>query len=67
MPDRHIRTDDERIAFAGDVKHAAILNIRSRADADIMHVAANDRSEPCARVFFERHIADDRNIVREKN
>jgi hypothetical protein len=42
----------------GHVQHAAILDVRARADADVVDVAARDRERPQRGVFAEFDIAD---------
>ena len=55
----HIIADDERVAFMADMEEAPVLDIRPLADTDIIHIAADDRVEPHARIFPDADIADD--------
>jgi hypothetical protein len=42
----------------GHVQHGAVLDVRARADADVVDVAARDRERPQRGVFTEFDIAD---------
>src|SRR5262249_13870929 len=57
--DGHVVTQDQRIFVAHDVQHAAVLDIRARAYAHVMHVATNHRARPDAAVFADGHVAND--------
>jgi hypothetical protein len=41
------------------VEHAAVLNIGIRANADFVHIAAEDGIHPDAGVRAQLHVADD--------
>jgi hypothetical protein len=43
----------------GNVQNAAVLNISSRADANVIDVASDNGTEPDARIFTDFNIADD--------
>ena len=59
VTDGDIIAQDQRVFVAHHVQHRAVLNIRARADADVVHVAANHRARPDAGVFADDHVADD--------
>ena len=43
----------------GDVYHRAVLNVRARADAYVVTIAAHHRAEPDGRLLADLHVADD--------
>src|SRR5208283_5178663 len=55
----YLVTQHQWVLIFHDVQHAAVLNIGALADADVMHVAARHAHRPNARVFADRHVADD--------
>ena len=55
----NVVTEDQRIFVAHDVENATVLDIGARADADVVHVAADDGTRPDARVGADDHVADD--------
>src|SRR5882724_11621291 len=59
MPDGHAIAENERTLVAHDVQYAAVLNVGARADADVVHVAANHRARPNARILANHHVAND--------
>src|SRR5260370_37244577 len=54
-----VQAEDERPFVAHDVEHSAVLDVGARADADVVHVAANHRAWPHTRVLANDHVADD--------
>src|SRR5277367_4942529 len=52
-------TQHQRPLPAHHVQHRAVLNIRARPDADVVHVAANHAHGPDAGILANRHVADD--------
>ena len=46
MPDGHLVTDDGRMRLPHHVHHRQILDIGALADANVIHVAANDDVHP---------------------
>jgi hypothetical protein len=40
------------------MQHAAVLDVRVVADANEVHVTANDGIHPNARIFAEHHVAN---------
>src|SRR5699024_10652512 len=46
-------------AVMGDVDDRAILDVAARADADTMHVAANDGARPHRCIVAQVYVADD--------
>ena len=66
VTDGHLVADDERMSIVRDVQHAEILHIRPVADADMIHVAANDRVKPGAAVFAHDHISDNNGRLLDK-
>ncbi len=59
VADGDIVAEEQRIFVAHNVEDAAILDIGARADADVMHVAADDGAGPDAGVGADDHVADD--------
>ncbi len=59
MADGDIIAKNQRILIAHDVQHRAILNVGPRADANVVHVAANHRARPDARILANHHVAND--------
>ena len=51
--------ENERMRVAHHVQHGAVLNIRARADADEIDVAANHGAGPDARLLADDDVADD--------
>jgi hypothetical protein len=41
VADGHVVAEDKRVLVAHDVEDAAVLNVGARADANVVHVAAN--------------------------
>ena len=63
MPDRHVVADGRRVRVLHDVHDRAVLDVRSAADADLVHVAADDDRHPDAALFADLHVADDLGAV----
>src|SRR5208282_3803114 len=59
VPHGHAVSQNQWVQVLHHVQHRAVLNIRPRADADVVHVAANDGARPHARVLTDHHISDD--------
>ncbi len=59
MADGDIVAEEEGMFVAHYVEDAAVLNIGARADADVVHVAANDGAGPDAGVGADDDVADD--------
>src|SRR5712664_4898595 len=59
MPDGHAIAKNERTLVAHDVQYAAVLNVGARADADVVHIAANHRARPNAGILANHHVAND--------
>ncbi len=65
VPDRHLVTDDQRVAIrverpgVGDVQHAAVLHAGARTDADAVHVTADHGHWPDRAVLAQFDIAND--------
>src|SRR5580704_1750676 len=59
VADGHVVAEDERVLVAHDVEDAAVLNVGARADANVVHVAANHGAGPDARIFADDYVADD--------
>ena len=59
VPDRNVLADKDAILLFHAMQNAAVLDIRVRADANRMHISAQDCVHPYARMFAEHHVADD--------
>ena len=65
VSDGNVFTDDKGRAFrffrvfVRNVQDAAVLHIAARADANAVHVAAQNGIGPDGYVFGKRHFADD--------
>ena len=59
MADGDAVADGGRPRFAGDMDDGAILDIRAAADADAVHITADDDAEPDACFRPDMHITDD--------
>ena len=59
MADGDVVAEEERKFVAHDVEDAAVLNIGAGADADVVHVAADDGAGPDAGVGTDDDVADD--------
>ena len=59
VADRDPVTNDDGIAIAHAMQHGAVLHIGVGADADGMHIAADDGVHPDAGVLAEGDVADD--------
>ena len=68
MSDRHFlgRRSSDRVPFV-DVQNAVVLDVRPRADADAMHVAAQHGAVPDRAVVAEVDVADQRGIFGDEN
>src|SRR5690606_19229143 len=67
VADGHVLADDRRVAIqagvragVADVDHAAVLDVRPRADAHVVDVAAHHGPGPDRNVVSERHVTDHR-------
>src|SRR5712692_2448206 len=58
VADGDVVAEEQRIFVAHDVEDAAVLNIGARADANVVHVAADDGARPDAGVGADDHVAD---------
>src|SRR6185436_12080202 len=58
VADGHAVAEDRRPAILGDVDGRVVLDVRAGADADALHVAADDGVEPEARVGPDDDVAD---------
>ena len=64
VTDRDVGTDDQRktgvgvFAGVGHVQDRAVLHIRARTDADVMHVTARDDTGPQRSVLANLDVAD---------
>src|SRR5260370_34383703 len=58
MAHGHVIAEDERPFVAHDVEHSAVLDVGARADADVVHIAANHGARPDARILPNHDIAD---------
>jgi hypothetical protein len=59
MADGNFVADMQRPFIAHDVQDGPVLNIRAGADADQIHISADDTQRPDAGVFANVHVADD--------
>src|SRR5439155_2440692 len=59
MAYRHLVADARRVRVPHHVNHGAVLDIGPIADADHVHVAADDHVHPDAALFANFHVADD--------
>ena len=59
VTDGDVVAEDQRIFVAHYVEDRAVLDIGAGADADVVHVAANDGAGPDAGVFADDYVADD--------
>src|SRR5579859_4238355 len=59
VADGHVVAEDQWVLVAHDVEYAAVLDVGARADADVVHVAANHGARPDAGVFADDYVADD--------
>jgi hypothetical protein len=59
VADGHPVADDDGVAVALAVEDAAVLHIGAGADADGIHVAAQDGVHPDRRTLAEDHVAKD--------
>ena len=59
VTDRDLVPHDAREAVLGHVQHREILDVRARADADRVHVAAQHAAVPNARVAPDHDVAHD--------
>src|SRR5690348_11644909 len=58
MPDSYPLSHGYRVLISHAVKHAAVLNIRIRSDADRVHVASNDGIHPDTGLLAQHHISN---------
>src|SRR5256884_3509415 len=58
MADGHVIAQNQRILVAHHVANRAVLNVGSRADADVVHVPADHRTRPDAGIFADHHVAN---------
>ncbi len=66
MSERDFVFENCRMSFRRNVNYRAVLNVRALADADVINVAAQNRTEPNARFRADFDIADDNRIVGDK-
>lgn len=59
MSDRDLVSDDERMRVMGHMKHAEVLHVGARSDADGIDVAADDSVKPHAAVLAHHHVPND--------
>jgi len=59
VADGHVVADRRRVRAAHDVDDGAVLHVRAPADADPVHVAAQDHVHPDAAGFANLDVADD--------
>src|SRR5712692_3489815 len=59
VADGDVVAEEQRIFVAHNVEDAAVLNIGARADANVVHVAADDGARPDAGVGADDDVADD--------
>ena len=65
MSDGDIVFDDSRARPFIHVNHRQVLDVRARADPDVMHVPSKHRAEPNTRIRTDHHVADDMRAVRD--
>ena len=65
--DADLRFDEQRPFPVGDVQAAAILDVGPGADADPVHVAAEDAVEPDAGIVADVHVAEDQRAVGDEH
>ena len=58
MANGHVIAKNQGPFVAHHVQDRAILNVGPRADANVVHVAANHRARPDARILANHHITD---------
>jgi len=66
MPNGDAGTDDCRPGFPRHMHHRIILDVRARADADMVYVAAHDATEPDAGMIADFDIADNHRPRRDE-
>src|SRR5260370_14849822 len=59
MADGHVIAQNQGPLIAHDVEHRTVLNVRSRDDANVVHVSANHSAGPNAAVLADAYRADD--------
>lgn len=62
-----MRTDNQGNGFVRTMQHSVVLNVRSLADPDGVHISADDGSVPHVAVFPNLHIIDNASTVGYKN
>src|SRR5436190_11291353 len=63
MADGDLVFEDRRMCLRSDVYHRHVLDIRSRTDANVIYVAANNGTKPNARVLADLNVPDDSCVV----
>src|SRR5690606_16929621 len=63
VADRYFVLNDSGMRFGRNVDNTAVLYIRSRADTDEIHIAANDRPVPDARFRADLYVADNDGVL----
>src|SRR5690348_9288318 len=58
MANGDVIAKNQRIFITHHVQYAAVLNVAARPDANVVHVAANHRTRPDARILANDHVAD---------
>src|SRR5260370_38810975 len=58
MADGHVIAKNQRILIEHDVADRTVLNVGPRADANVVHVAANHGTRPDARILANHHVTD---------
>src|SRR5262249_25044497 len=59
VTDRNVVAQDQRPFVLHYVEHRAILHVRARADADVIHIASRDNQRPDALVFAGDDVPDE--------
>ena len=67
MSERYFVFQNRVVRFRGDVNYRSVLNICPRADANRIHVGAQNRAVPNARLLADFDIADDNGVFGDKS
>lgn len=63
IPDGDFVADSRCVRFPHDVNDGAVLDVRAAADANPVHVAANDDAHPDAALVANLNVANDLRAV----
>src|SRR4051812_10633214 len=67
MTDGDFFFQDGRLLARARMQHAVVLHVRAIADADVEHVAADDRAKPDGCLFAYVNVADDLRAIGDES